>query len=272
MNINRIAGGKVRSNRSRSSKRAALLAMVLAMILPVGSANAVVFHDFIHTLQNIFTQLWTESKDAAQYSWEKSEQARHLAQMVKDYEAKLSSMVNFMDGSMKMGAGFEERTADDIARLTRERCPGAAGTASLSSLWKSFVPDMSGDIAEQQLEICMRIVMAESERYNEQVRMLKRIVAESGKLERLAKAREAMGSGATPGQLTSNSNDIQRFTARGSMDMQYTQTVLTAYDGYIASLQKDQQYLAQRAMRGESKPWGSVVQGAVLKGALEIQQ
>jgi hypothetical protein len=272
MNIKKIAFGNNKSGAKGARRKASLLAAVLATILPVGSANAFVFHDVVHTIQNILTQVWAESKDAAQYSWDKAEQARHLAQMVKDYEAKLSSMANFMDDSMKMGADFKERSADDIARITKERCPGARGTASLSSLWKSFVPNMSGDIAEQQLEICMRIVMAESERYNEQVRMLKRIVENSKQLERLAKVREGMGAGATAGELSSNSNDIERFTARGSMDMQYTQTVLIAYDGYIASLQKDQQYLARQAMRGKGSPWGSVVQGAVLKGALEIQE
>jgi len=274
MDIKRIApvNGEFKGRPAKAGKKAALLGALLAAILPVGSANAFVFHDVVHTLQNIFTQLWTESKDAAQYSWDKAEQARHLAQMVKEYEAKLSSMANFMDGSMKMGAGFKQRSAADIAKITRDRCPGASGTPSLSSLWKPFIPNMSGNIAEQQLEICMRIVLAESERYNEQVRMLERIVEESGKLERLAKVRETMGAGATSGEMASNSNDIERFAARGSMDMQYTQTVLAAYDGYIASLQKDQQYLAQQAMRGKGSVFGSVVQGAVLKGALKIQE
>jgi len=273
MDIKKIAPVNGKSTGSaKAGRKAALLAALLAAVLPVGSANAFVFHDVVHTIQNIFTQLWAEAKDAAQYSWDKAEQARHLAQMVKEYEAKLSSMANFMDASMKMGAGFKERSTADIARITRDRCPGASDTPSLSSLWKPFIPDMSGDIAEQQLEICMRIVLAESERYNEQVRMLERIMEESGKLERLARAREAMGAGATSGEITSNSNDIERFVARGSMDMQYTQTVLVAYDGYIASLRKDQQYLAQKAMRGENRVFGSVVQGAVLKAALKIQE
>ena len=250
----------------------AAIFMALAVALPVGSANAFVFHDVVHTIQNIFTQLWTESKDAAQYSWDKAEQARHLAQMVKQYQAQLSGMVNFMDASMDMGADFKERSLADIAKITQARCPGSDGASSLSDLWTSFVPDPSKDIQEQQIKLCQRIVLAESERYNEQVRMLKRIVENSKQLERLARQREALGSGGNPGELASNSNDIERFTARASMDMQYTQTVMTAYDGYIVSLETSQQELAMQAMRGERKPWGSVVQGAVLKGALEIQE
>jgi hypothetical protein len=258
--------------RRKAKKHVTLLALALAVSMPLGSANAVVFHDVIHTIQNIFTQLWTESKDAAQYSWDKAEQARHLAQMVKEYEAQLSGIVNFMDASMRMGADFKERSSADIAKIAADRCPGSKGMPTLSDLWKSFVPDPGGDIEEQQLELCQRIVLAESERYNEQVRMLRRIVDNSRQLERLARQREAMGSGGNPGELASNSNDIERFTARASMDMQYTQTVMTTYDGYIASLQKSQQDLAMQAMRGQRKPWGTVIQGATLKGALEAQQ
>jgi hypothetical protein len=270
--IEPAAGACPQRCRRKARSYVALLAMALMVSMPFGSANAVVFHDVIHTIQNIFTQLWTESKDAAQYSWDKAEQARHLAQMVKEYEAQLSGIVNFMDASMSMGADFKERSASDVAKIAANRCPGSKGMPSLSELWRSFIPDPSKDIEEQQLELCQRIVMAESERYNEQVRMLKRIVDNSKQLERLARQREAMGAGANPGELDSNSNDIERFTARASMDMQYAQTVMTAYDGYIASLQTSQQELAMQAMRGERKPWGTVVQGATLKGALEAQQ
>lgn len=272
MKVDRATGMGAPRRRCRAGKQAMLLAMALAFAAPFGSANAVVFHDVIHTIQNIFTQLWTESKDAAQYSWDKAEQARHLAQMVKEYEAQLSGIVNFMDASMSMDADFKERSSADIAKIAASRCPGSKGMPTLSELWQSFIPDPFKDIEEQQLKLCQRIVLAESERYNEQVRMLKRIVDNSKQLERLARQREAMGSGANPGELSSNSNDIERFTARASMDMQYAQTVMTAYDGYIASLQTSQQALAMQAMRGERKPWGTVVQGAVLKSALEAQQ
>lgn len=262
----------VRTRRYGKRRRTVLLGLVMAFVLPVGGANATVVHDAIHMIQNVFTQLWTEAKDAAQYSWDKAEQARHLAQMVKELESQMSGMANFTDASMAMGSDFKERSVEDIAKITIARCPGSGGTPNLSDLWKSFIPNMSGNIEEQQLELCERIVLAESERYNEQVRMLKRIVDSSNELGKLGKLREAIGAGGTQGEMTTNSNDIERFTARASMDMQYSQTVLTAYDGYIASLKTDQQTLALQAMRGERKPWGSVVQGAALKTALKVQE
>ena len=261
-------------HRSGTRRRSLLLATALAFSLSAGGAGAtgVPVVDAAHTIQNVFTQLWVEAKAAAQYGWDQTEQARHLAQMVKQYQAQLSGAANFMDVSMTMGSDFKERSAEDIARITIARCPGSAGTPDLSELWKAFIPDMSGNIKEQQLKLCQRIVLAESERYNEQVRMLVRVVDSSSELGRLGAQRQAMGSEGTKGEMTANSNDIERLMARSSMDMQYTQTVLTAYDGYIASLQTDQRTLALQAMRGERKPWGSVVQGAVLKTALKIQE
>ena len=253
----------------RAGRKAALMGAMLA--LSTGSADAVVFHDPIHTIQNVITQLWSEAQNAAKWGQDYAKQIQQTKQQLEDWQDRATQAMNFMDASMKMGADFKERSPSDIARIAKDRCPGSDDSGSVADLWKPFVPDMSGDIQEQQLEICKRIVFAESERFNEQVRMLKRISQSDTDLKKLAQARLAVGD--SQGGLATNNNDLQRFSARASMDMQYTQTVLMTYDGYIASLKTDQQALAQQAMRGKrGNVWGSVVQGAALKTALEIQE
>src|SRR3546814_999249 len=87
----------------------------------------------------------------------------------------------------------------------------------MGDLWNRFVPDMSGDIKEQQLKVCAQIVLMESERYNEQVKMLKRVRRSSDELARLDQVRGSYGNDATLGDMTGSNNDISRFAARGSM-------------------------------------------------------
>ena len=266
---------KLRSPKQRGmARKLAPLVVALGIALPVSSVNATGWPvaDISHTIQNIFTQLWVEGEEAIKWGKDYAEQVAQTRQLLEEYQAKISGAANFMDSAMLMGDQFQERSPDDIAKLARNRCGPDASTQAMSDLWRRFVPDMSGDIKEQQLKVCAQIVLMESERYNEQVKMLRRIRESSDALARLDQVRSSYGSDATLGDMTGNNNDISRFAARGSMDMDYFRTAMITYDGFIASLRSDQQDLAIAAMRGERTPWGAVTQGAALKAALEIQQ
>jgi len=257
----------------RLVRQIAPLAIALSMTLQVTTAGAtgVPVVDAAHTIQNVFTQLWVEGKSAIKWGQDYAEQLAQTRQLLEDYKAKLSGAASFMDSAMLMGDQFQERSPDDIAKLAKNRCGAGASAQGVSNLWTRFVPDMSGNIEEQQLRVCAQIVLMESERYNEQVRMLKRVRKSSEELERLDKVRSSYGSEATQGDMTVSNNDISRFAARGSMDMDYFRTAMITYDGFIDSLRSDQKDLALQAMRGKSAPWGSVIQGATLKAALEVQ-
>jgi hypothetical protein len=236
------------------------------------SATGIPVVDAAHTIQNVFTQLWVEGKNAIKWGQDYAEQLAQTRQLLQDYQAKISGAANFMDRAMLMDDQFQERSPDDISKLAQIRCGAGASTQAMSDLWKRFVPDMSGDIKKQQLKICAQIVLMESERYNEQVKMLKRVRESSEELERLDKVRSSYGNDATLGDMTGSNNDISRFAARGSMDMDYFRTAMITYDGFIASLRSDQKDLALQAMRGKQTPWGSVIQGATLKAALDVQR
>lgn len=275
MNNSQSIATKVCPPRPRGmARRFAPLVIALGMALPVSTVNAtgVPVADLSHTIQNIFTQLWVEGKEAVKWGQDYAEQVAQTRQLLEEYQAKISGAANFLDSAMLMGDKFQERSPADIAELARNRCGTGADTQALADLWKRFVPDMSGDIKEQQLKVCAQIVLMESERYNEQVKMLKRVRESSEKLAGLGRARSSYGNDATLGDMTGNNNDISRFAARGSMDMDYFRTAMITYDGFIASLRSDQQDLALAAMRGKRAPWGSVAQGITLKAALEIQK
>src|SRR3546814_19823079 len=86
----------------------------------------------------------------------------------------------------------------------------------------------------------------ESERYNAQVEMLKRVRESSDKLGSLDQVRNSYGPDATLGDMTGSNNDISRLAARGSMDMDYFRIAMINYDGFIVSLRTDQHALADR--------------------------
>src|SRR3546814_12555381 len=73
-----------------------------------------------------------------------------------------------------------------------------------------LVPDMSGDIKKQQLKVCAQIVLMESERYNAQVEMLKRVRESSDKLGSLDQVRNSYGPDATLGDMTGSRSEERR--------------------------------------------------------------
>src|SRR3546814_3289577 len=101
--------------------------------------------------------------------------------------------------------------------------------------------------------------------------MLNRVRESSDNLAGLGQVRRSYGNDATLGDMTGSNNDISRFAARGSMDMDYFRIAMITYDGFIASLRSDQQDLALAAMRGKRTPWGSVAQGVTLKGRKSLR-
>lgn len=249
-------------NKTRSHVLTGLLLLCAAFSVDEADAQWIV-NDPPHTVKTVLG--WVESHK------QDLKEIKQWKDQISHYTQQLTTLANFMDQPMLMSDDFRERPADYNMAI---ECPGSSGGLSMSSLWSSFTLDPQGDIGAQQLELCQRIVLAKNARYNEQVRMLKRIRDNSSQLQRLAGARSSVGK--SQGALAANDNDVARFLARAENDMQYTQTALMAYDGYIVSLKENQSLLANKALSGKtdrgpiSGLMGSIVQGAALKGALEV--
>lgn len=249
-------------SKTRSHILAGLLLLCGVSAIDKATAQWIV-NDPPHTVKTVLGWIESHKQDL--------KELQQWKRQIDHYTQQLTTLANFMDQPMLMSDDFKERPADYNMAM---ECPGSSGGLNLSSLWSSFTLDPEGDIGAQQLELCQRIVLAKNARYNEQVRMLKRIRDNSSQLQRLAGARSSVGG--SQGALAANDNDVSRFMARAENDMQYTQTALLAYDGYIASLKENQSLLATKALSGKSNEgpfsslMGSIVQGAALKGALEV--
>ena len=146
----------------------------------------------------------------------------------------------------------------------KKNSDGAIG--SISSL---FTPSADSEILEQQHEICKRIVRAENLKYNETVTFLNNLKKRQRELGNLD-GRRTNDIRGEQGAMQALQYDIQRYQQNSKMDLDNWQAMMTAYDGYIGQLNKYQQRLANRALRGKQPDiFSGIIQGAVLKGALK---
>lgn len=251
------------SNTGRQGRGVARAAVFLGAILTAFGAGAQsVVNDPPHTIKTVLGWINTHKQDL--------KQIQQWRDQLTHYQQQLVSASKLLDRSMTMTMEFEERPLDyGMGDQCRAPGTGAGSMLSLASLWVRVAPDMDGDIQAQQYEICQRMVMTGNARFNEQVRMIDNIQQRDRELKAIAERGQAVGS--SQGRLESVKGELSQFAARATMDMQYSESVLVAYDGLLLSLAEDQQRLAQRALRGSGREGlDALVQGASLKAALTL--
>ncbi|CAD2250152.1 hypothetical protein X12_003959 [Xanthomonas arboricola] len=251
----------VRRSRAPLSRIAA--GLLLSVGLCAGQANAqVITHDPM-TLESMIAEYgkdldrWKET--AAQY---KKEYDHYQQQLIKLQSLNLSVV--------KMEDNFTER---DLNYGMEAACGAGSGLGSIITSIKSMLPNMNGNLVTEQTKICQLRVMAENARYNESVRMLKRLIQRNEEFDRRIQS-QRKGVGTSQGALAANDNEVARFVAQNSMDLDYWQAKLKAYDYYEASLKSDQRKLTKRAFDG-NKEGGiplvtQMVQTVALKEALSV--
>lgn len=251
------------SSAARHPARLSVTGFVLAAVLAAGPAQAqALVNDPPHTVKTVLGWINTHKQNL--------KQIQQWRDQLNHYQQQLVSASKLLDRSMTMTMDFEER-ALDYGMADQCRAPGSGGGSvlSLSGLWARVAPDLNGDIKAQQYDICQRVVMTGNARFNEQVRMINNIQERDRELKSIALRGQFIGS--SQGKLETVKAELSQFGARATMDMQYSESVLVAYDGLLVSLGQDQQRLAQRALRGTGDDViGAVVQGASLKGALKL--
>ena len=217
-------------------------------------ASGVPVIDFINWIQNYLQQY--------QATGEYGEEAKRWYDSYEHMQQQLIRLEGLATSMGPMSDQFSRR-AEDYGMV--ESCRGSQGSPDLSALKQAFVPDLDGDIQQQQIRLCERIILAENAKYNETVDMLGRLRKRAEGLQKIEQRRTSVGS--SQGALESNDNDVARFAAGMQVELQHWEAMITGYDSYIGLLRMDQQRLATRAMQGS--PWGTLAQGVVLKGALE---
>lgn len=196
------------------------------------------------------------------------EQAERWKATADHYRQQLISVGGLSFDPTKLAAGGDSFPEVDPDYGLEDACRKKSGDGVLGSITSLFTPNSDQEILEQQLGICKRIVRAENLKYNETVSFLKSLRNRQIDLGKLDDRRVSVGN--EQGRLQALSYDIQRYQQNSKMDLDNWQAMMTAYDSYIGQLNKYQQRLANRALRGKQPDiFSGIVQGAVLKDALD---
>jgi hypothetical protein len=151
-----------------------------------------------------------------------------------------------------------------------DMCPGEGGIKEqLAGAFKMAMPKLDANVINEQLTVCQRMVYAENMKYNESVQMLRTLMLRNVEFKQIEAQRDSAGS--RQGDLAANDNEAQRFMLRTSMELDYWQARMKAYDDYVEALKWDQSRLAKRALngnKGKGQFLGKVIQAGVLKAAL----
>ncbi|SCB06386.1 Conserved hypothetical secreted protein [Xanthomonas translucens pv. translucens DSM 18974] len=241
-----------------------VVGLLLASGLCAGQANAQVL---VNDNMSMGKAIQEYTKQAERWN----ETRKQYTQELGHYKQQLISLPRLNLGESTMPDNFEERPQDYGLEDT---CPGAKGTGlkGLLDKFKSLAPNLKGDLVQEQLKICARMVLAQNAQYNESVRMLKRLIQRNTQFNKQVEAQRDSG-GTSQGALAANDNEVHRFVAQNAMDLDYWQAQMTAYDNYIVSLKDDQSRLSRKALDGDKTGWlaplGQIVQAATLAKALE---
>ncbi|MBB3228350.1 hypothetical protein FHW69_002985 [Luteibacter sp. Sphag1AF] len=203
---------------------------------------------------------WIETKkfylDMA-INWQAT--ASHYAQQLVGF-----GPIEFKDIEAK--SEFKPR---DIDFSLEERCPGA-NKGLLSGLLNRDFPKLTGNLREEQRELCATIVHAENQQYNITVELLDQLVESHNTFRAKIDAQRAK-VGTSEGKLAANTNEAQRFAARLQAQITHAEQQIKAYDTVIASLKTHQSVLSRRAFKGDvEKLGGKLVQAATLAAALRL--
>lgn len=244
----------------RKYKKPLLASLALMCSLAVGGVNALVFHDPIHTLQNVITQIAQKGYDIAEYG----EQAMRWRQTLSHYQQQLIRMQSLlMNFGLPQGQQMTE-VPDDY--MVSQRCGG--GGFSLSSLAQVFNLNPAGNITEQQKAICANIQMTRNAKYNETVRFMQKTVPELQTM--LGQMKTQRDSNNDEGNVMTSNNNALLASNKLDVDFQTWSSRMQMYDAYISSMEENQKLLASMALKGENNPIGTLVKTSVLAGALQV--
>lgn len=259
--------------REAGRRRRCAVAMLLFFGLASGPAAAQLVVEDPTLIVGQFRQTFADAKEFGLQAKRWGETYDHYNKTYNHYRQQLIRLQRLNFGDPQMEDGFPERDPNyGIEDLCPAQGNGEGGMREVATrVFKPAQPQMDGAVLGEQQKVCQRLVQAENAKYNESVRMLKTLMQRNRDFQALQQQRDRVGQ--EQGALAANDNEVQRFVARMTMDLDYWQARMTAYQSYIESLKWDQARLAKRALRGKKGQGldaivGHVVQAAALKAAL----
>ncbi|MGO1069626.1 hypothetical protein [Lysobacter sp. CA199] len=249
------------NNRSRAKHRSIRGAAAVVITLIGISAGPVSAQMITKDPTNFMAKLEQISKDAVEFG----KNAKRWEETANHYQQQMIKLQRLSFGQTQMEDSFPARPAD---YGMEDMCPGP-GRGIRDQLTKAFrqaMPKLEGNVVDEQLAICQRMVYAENMKYNESVNMLRTLMQRSREFAQIEGQRDSVSG--SQGALAANDNEAYRFVARNQLELDYWQARMKAYDDYIAALKWDHTRLAKRALRGKKGALDGIVPTDVIKSAL----
>jgi len=240
----------------RSAGGAIAIAVFLVALCGQAKAQYIVKDPF-----GLMAKMEQISKDAAEFG----KNAERWKSTADHYQQQLIKLQRLNFGQAQMEDSFAMRPLDYGMDDTCSG-PGKGIKDQLVGAFKQLAPQLDGNVVNEQLVICQRMVYAENRKYNDSVTMLKTLLKRSTEFSQIEQQRDGVSN--SQGALAANDNEAYRFVARNQLDLDYWQARMKAYDDYIAALKADHARLAKRALQGKKGGGNGLVPSDALSSAL----
>lgn len=256
MNATNLSGSK--KNASRRLGYLGLIGLMVATNTVSATGIPVVDGGHISTTVGSWIGQW--GKEGAQ--WVK--EGQQWKQTWDHYMQQLVAMKGLMM-SMGLDKGVNLEPVDENTYMVAERCGSGFSPGSLT---KMISLNSSGNIYEQQKQICGNIQRVQNMKYNLTVKFMKDNVPKmEDMLKEIANERNANNNQGTVEGTTSKSAQMNNSL---TLNFQNYQSQVATYDAYVETLEGTQRTLAQGALKGKQGMLGTFVKTAALKTALEV--
>jgi hypothetical protein len=250
------------ATKSTNKLHGLIASMVLALIAGGTALAPVPAHAVFATEATQFLNQINLAIQRAQAYAEYGEEAMRWRQTLAQYQQQLVRIQGIISAfGMPQGP---ELTPVALNHNVAARCGGF----SISSLTKVFNLNGSGNIYDQQKQICANIQMMENMKYNATVEFLEKTASEMKTELQGLDARRGISN--ENGNIDANTNDAVRMATNMGGKFKVWETQVSSCDAYIETMQETQKILAQGALKGKSGLLGTFVKTAALKGALEV--
>jgi hypothetical protein len=218
----------------------------------------------INSLKNYYDQYGRWIQTTQHYA----ETVQHYAQTAAFWQTQFNKLQHLNFTLFALKHTFTEVDSDFGADV---ECPGRVASSGVAGVLdkalSTLIPDMNGDVVQQQQNICVLIVEAKNDKYNDTVRYLNFIQtkgAELAKTQGLADATKGeMGSIAG---LTSQIGEFGQTLESARTNWETNQKQIDAQIDMLLTMQAN---LSRRAMKGSPNIIGTVVNAAAMKAAFD---
>lgn len=251
---------------SKTYRRTALalatsLTLALGLVVPVQQAQAFVFFD----PTNFFANLGGWVEDIYEYGTEAKRWSDTAQQYKNEYDSFMAQIAQITNIAYSLGI----KPGQKLDRIPEDHgVADRCGENAMAALGRLITLNPSGNIVNQQKQICASIQIMQNKKYNETVAFLadnqKEMIKDFDQFKQQANKAKNIGDSNKAAQ------DGVSLTSKLQSRISNYQTQMQAYDAYIATLTNQQQNLARIAMKGKAGVVGTLVKTATLKTALNI--